>query len=99
MAFGVNPETSLADDRQKREEAKRLVAAGIDPREQKRAVKDELAKEDMTFESVARKWHAVNKTRSEENSRRVLKSLEDNLFSAIGKRSIEELKTRDLLAP
>lgn len=29
----------------------------------------------------------------------MLKSLEDNLFLAIGKSSIEELKTRDLLAP
>ncbi|AHW95850.1 tyrosine-type recombinase/integrase [Enterobacter asburiae] len=99
MAFGVYPETSLADARQKREEARRLVAAGIDPREHKRAVKEEQAKEVITFESVARDWHATNKKWSEEHSRRVLKSLEDNLFLAIGKRSIEELKTRDLLAP
>ncbi|HCL5273342.1 TPA: integrase arm-type DNA-binding domain-containing protein [Salmonella enterica] len=99
MAFGVYPETSLADARQKREEARRLVAAGIDPREHKRVVKEEQAKEAITFESVAREWHATNKKWSEEHSRRVLKSLEDNLFSAIGKRSIEELKTRDLLAP
>lgn len=99
MAFGVYPETSLADARQKREEARRLVAAGIDPREHKRVVKQELAKEAVTFESVAREWHTANKKWSEEHSRRVLKSLEDNLFSAIGKRSIEELKTRDLLAP
>lgn len=99
MAFGVYPETSLADARQKREEARRLVAAGIDPREHKRVVKEEQAKEAVTFESVAREWHAANKKWSEEHSRRVLKSLEDNLFSAIGKRSIEELKTRDLLAP
>lgn len=99
MAFGVYPETSLADARQKREEARRLVATGIDPREHKRAAKEEQAKENITFESVAREWHAANKKWSEEHSRRVLKSLEDNLFSAIGKRSIEELKTRDLLAP
>lgn len=99
MAFGVYPETSLADARQKREEARKLVAAGIDPREHKRAVKEEQAKGNITFESVAREWHAANKKWSEEHSRRVLKSLEDNLFSAIGKRSIEELKTRDLLAP
>lgn len=99
MAFGVYPETSLADARQKREEARRLVAAGIDPREHKRAVKEELAKESITFEFVAREWHATNKKWSEEHSRRVLKSLEDNLFHAIGKRSIDELRTRDLLAP
>ncbi len=61
--------------------------------------KEEQAKEVITFESVARDWHATNKKWSEEHSRRVLKSLEDNLFHAIGKRSIEELSTRDLLAP
>ncbi|HBH7008176.1 TPA: tyrosine-type recombinase/integrase [Citrobacter freundii] len=99
MAFGVYPETSLADARQKREEARKLVAAGIDPREHKRVVKEEQAKEAVTFESVAREWHATNKKWSEDHSRRVLKSLEDNLFPAIGKRNIEVLKTRDLLAP
>lgn len=83
----------------KREEARRLVAAGIDPREHKRAVKEEQAKEAITFESVAREWHATNKKWSEEHSRRVLKSLEDNLFSAIGRRSIEELKLVTCLHP
>ncbi|MFB5938983.1 tyrosine-type recombinase/integrase [Citrobacter freundii] len=99
MAFGVYPETSLADARQKREEARRLVAAGVDPREHKRAVKEEQAKEVITFESVARDWHASNQKWSESHSARVLKSLEDNLFDAIGKRNIAELKTRDLLIP
>lgn len=99
MAFGVYPETSLADARQKREEARRLVAAGVDPREHKRAVKEEQAKEAITFESVARDWHASNQKWSESHSARVLKSLEDNLFDAIGKRNIAELKTRDLLIP
>lgn len=99
MAFGVYPETSLADARQKREEARRLVAAGVDPREHKRAVKEEQAKEVITFELVARDWHASNQKWTESHSGRVLKSLEDNLFDAIGKRNITELKTRDLLIP
>ena len=99
MAFGVYPETSLADARQKREEARRLVAAGVDPREHKRAEKEEQVKEVITFESVARDWHASNQKWSESHSGRVLKSLEDNLFDAIGKRNIAELKTRDLLIP
>ena len=99
MAFGVYPETSLADARQKREEARRLVAAGVDPREHRRAVKEEQAKEVITFESVARDWHASNQKWSESHSGRVLKSLEENLFDAIGKRNIAELKTRDLLIP
>lgn len=99
MAFGVYPETSLADARHKREAARKLVASGIDPREQKRAVKEELAKEVFTFEVVAREWHATNKKWSKDHSNRVLKTLEDFLFPAIGKHNITELKTRDLLAP
>ena len=99
MAFGVYPETSLADARQKREDARKLVAADIDPREQKRAVKEEQAKESITFESVAREWHGANKKWSEDHSRRVLKSLEKNLFPTLGKRSIDSFSTRDLLVP
>ena len=99
MAFGVYPEVSLADARKKREEAMKLVAAGIDPREHKRAVKEEQAKEIITFEKVARDWLAVNQKWSEDHAERVKKSLEDNVFPAIGTRNIAELSNRGLLLP
>ncbi|EKT1612256.1 integrase arm-type DNA-binding domain-containing protein [Salmonella enterica] len=99
MAFGVYPEVSLADARQKRDAARKLVAAGIDPREQKRAEKAEQEKAIFTFEKVAREWLATNQKWSEDHANRVKKSLEDNIFPAIGARNIAELGTRDLLAP
>ncbi|NUC56461.1 integrase arm-type DNA-binding domain-containing protein [Escherichia coli] len=99
MAFGVYPDVSLADARKKREEARKLVAAGIDPREHKRAVKEEQAKEIITFEKVAREWLVTNQKWSEDHVHRVKKSLEDNIFPAIGARNIAELGTRDLLIP
>ncbi|EMJ4841334.1 integrase arm-type DNA-binding domain-containing protein [Morganella morganii] len=99
MAFGVYPEISLADARERRDSARKQVALGIDPREHKKALKEEQLKEFNTFEKVARDWHATNKKWSEGHSHRVLKSLEDNIFAAIGKRNIAELKTRDLLEP
>lgn len=71
MAFGVYPEISLANARQKREEARKLVAAGIDPREHKRALKEEQAKEIITFEKVAREWLATNQKWSEDHANRV----------------------------
>jgi hypothetical protein len=98
MAFGVYPEISLADARKKREEARKLVAAGIDPREQT-CMKEEQAKEIITFEKVAREWLATNQKWSEDHANRVKKSLEDNIFPAIGTRNIAELGTRDLLIP
>ncbi len=53
----------------------------------------------ITFEVVARDWHARNQKWSVSHSARVLKKLGDNLFADIGKRDIADLKTRDLLIP
>lgn len=99
LALGVYPDVSLADARQRRDVARKQVAAGIDPNEQKKADKVEKLNEANTFEAIARDWHATNKKWSESHSARVLKSLSDNLFPAIGNRNITDLKTRDLLDP
>ncbi|HCM9564355.1 TPA: integrase arm-type DNA-binding domain-containing protein [Enterobacter hormaechei subsp. steigerwaltii] len=99
LALGKYPEVSLADARARRDEARRLLANGVDPSENKKAVKVEQEQEAITFEAVARDWHASNQKWSASHSARVLKSLEDNLFVAIGNRNIAELKTRDLLVP
>lgn len=98
LALGVYPDVSLADARARRDDARKLLANGIDPGDKKKNDKIEQ-EEARTFEQLAIEWHATNKKWSEEHSRRVLKSLEDNLFRAIGKRNIADLKTRDLLAP
>ena len=99
LALGKYPEVSLADARARRDEARKLLANDVDPSENKKAVKVEQEQEAITFEVVARDWHASNQKWSASHSARVLKSLEDNLFAVIGKRNIAELKTRDLLVP
>ncbi|QIE98386.1 integrase arm-type DNA-binding domain-containing protein [Pantoea stewartii] len=99
LALGKYPEVSLADARARRDEARKLLANSVDPSENKKAVKVEQEQEAITFEVVARDWHASNQKWSASHSARVLKSLEDNLFAAIGNQNIAELKTRDLLIP
>ncbi|MBK5073633.1 integrase arm-type DNA-binding domain-containing protein [Budviciaceae bacterium CWB-B4] len=99
LALGVYPEVSLADARQKRDEARKLVAVGTDPNEHKRAVKAELEDEAKTFEAVARAWHSENKKWSALHSERILKGLEEHLFPSLGSIHIADLKTKDLLAP
>ncbi|HCM5084296.1 TPA: integrase arm-type DNA-binding domain-containing protein [Klebsiella aerogenes] len=99
LALGKYPEVSLADARARRDEARKLLANGVDPSENKKAVKVEQEQEAITFEVVAREWHTSNQKWSASHSARVLKSLEDNLFTAIGNQNIAELKTRDLLIP
>lgn len=99
LALGVYPMVSLGEARRKRDEAKKLVSDGIDPSEKKKADKIEHS-EALTFEAVARDWHTACKRKwSDSHSERVLKSMEDGLFTAIGKRKISELNTRELIAP
>lgn len=98
LALGVYPEITLADARVRRDEARKLLANGVDPGDKKKNDKVEQSKA-RTFKEVAIEWHGTNKKWSEDHAHRVLKSLEDNLFAALGERNIAELKTRDLLAP
>lgn len=98
LALGVYPETTLAVAREKRAQAKQLLAEGVDPSEKKK--QDSLEEKSGTsFEEVARAWHADNKKWSESHRERVLQSLVSNIFPAIGKVNIKDLNTRDLLLP
>ncbi|EBV8363759.1 integrase arm-type DNA-binding domain-containing protein [Salmonella enterica] len=98
LALGVYPDVSLSDAREKRDAARKLIAEGIDPCEQKRANKS-LPDTAQTFETVAQQWHRSNKKWSESHSEKVLKSLETHVFPLIGSRDITSLKTPDLLLP
>ena len=98
LALGVYPTTTLAAAREKRAQAKKMLAANIDPGEQKKQDQFEQSNGD-SFEEVARAWHANNKKWSEAHSARILQSLAMDVFPTIGKASIKDLKTRDLLVP
>lgn len=98
LALGVYPEISLATARLRRDEARKLIANNIDPSEKRKSEKVE-EKGLLTFETVARDWHSSNRTWSDSHRTTVLNSLITHLFPVIGKRSITELKTRDLLLP
>lgn len=98
LALGVYPTTTLAAAREKRASAKQLLAAGVDPGEQKKQEQFEQ-RNGTSFEDVARAWHANNKKWSDSHRERVLQSLVADIFPAIGQTSIKDLKTRDLLAP
>jgi hypothetical protein len=53
LAFGVYPDVPLKDAREKRDEARRKIAAGIDPGAERKATKTAQAE---TFEAIAREW-------------------------------------------
>ena len=60
LGLGIFPDVSLADARQRRDDARRLVAQGVDPSEQRKALKAAAAEaEDNTFAAVAARWQEL----------------------------------------
>ena len=63
LSFGTYPEITLADARQRRDEARKILANGTDPGEAKKALKAaEKERAAHTFEVVARDWFEKWKT-------------------------------------
>ena len=57
LSLGVYPETSLKDARDRRDQCRKLLAAGIDPSQHRKAVKTSNAERAAnSFEVVAREW-------------------------------------------
>jgi integrase len=96
LAIGAYPDLSLAKARERREEARRLLADRIDPSARKKA--ERLAQAD-TFESVAREWLELQRQGlSEKTFLRKLGWLEDFLFPYLGRHPIAKITAPDLLA-
>ncbi len=83
LAFGVRPTVTLAQARAKRDEAKKLLVQGIDPKAEQKETKAENSGA-YTFETIAREWHESNKRWGEEHRSRVLRYLELYIFPYSG---------------
>ena len=99
MTFGPYPDVSLADAREKRSSARRLLGEGIDPAkhrdEQRRTAS---AMDANTFEKLAREWHGVKtKSWSPAYARNVLHRLEMDIFPGLGKIAIEQITHRQVI--
>ncbi|MEE9913540.1 MAG: integrase arm-type DNA-binding domain-containing protein [Deltaproteobacteria bacterium] len=98
LALGSYPEISLLDARQRREDARKLLANGIDPGAVRKAQKQANIQETETFEVIAREWH--NKfmtTWKRSHYERVLSRLERDVFPHLGKSPIAQIKAPELL--
>lgn len=99
LSMGTYPEISLADARQRRDEARRQIAHSIDPGAVRKAQKQADTKETETFEVIAREWHAKFKPSwTEGHATTIMSRLERDLFPWLGKRPIAEIKAPELLA-
>ncbi len=100
LALGSYPQITLADARQRREDAKKLLANGVDPGEAKKAKKAAQGEQDAnSFEVIAREWHSkFAHMWVASHAQHKLERLEKNVFPWIGKRPIKEITAPDVLA-
>lgn len=100
MSLGTYPNVALADARTARDEAKKLIAGGIDPAEVRKAKKREIeSRFGNTFEGIAREWYEKRFDRwSPSYAEEMIETFEKDVFPYIGSRPIAEIKPMELLA-
>ncbi len=100
LSFGTYPDISLKDARDRRDEARKQLAADIDPGEHRKAMKTTLAvRGENSFEIVAREWFAkYSPNWAAGHSDKIIRRLERDIFPWLGGRPIAEITAPDLLA-
>ncbi|MEJ5059259.1 MULTISPECIES: tyrosine-type recombinase/integrase [unclassified Pseudomonas] len=99
MGLGAYPSVTLAKARERREDARRLLADGIDPTTHKQDEKRAQAAHVHTFEELAREWYAYNSPRwAPATAAKALQYLEADILSVIGPRPLQEITRPELVA-
>ncbi|KMV71622.1 integrase [bacteria symbiont BFo1 of Frankliniella occidentalis] len=99
ISFGVYGEVSLAEARRKRDEARSMLAKGINPSDARKAEKLALRfSHEHNFEAVAREWHSSKQsTWSMGYAKEVLGCLERDIFPYVGHRPVDQIEPLELL--
>lgn len=99
LSLGQWPDLSLADARSKRDEARRVLALGIDPSHQRKIdmAKARIAEND-SFKSVAVEWIAKNEREGmAEITLSKIRWLLDKAYPKIGNRPIAQITAHEVL--
>ena len=100
LALGVYPDVSLADARERRDQARKVLAAGNDPSDVKKEVKRlTVLNQENTFEAIAREWHEKRKHEWKPHyAGEVLHRLETHILPKLGKRPIADIEAAEFLS-
>ena len=99
LSLGVYPDVSLKGARERRDEARRLLAQGIDPATVRKNEKSQVVAEGETFERIAREWWAKFKPSwTTSHADKIMRRFERDIFPWMGNRPIREINAPELLA-
>jgi len=102
LSFGTYPDVSLSDARNRRDDARKLLAKEppVDPSEHRKTQK--ISRDNVStnsFEAVASEWIASHmKDKSESHRERTARRFEVYVFPWVGAKPISEIAAPDLLA-
>ena len=99
LALGVYPAVSLAEARESRDIAKKMIKAGEDPCfAKKEGRRKKVLNAENTFKAVATEWHKAHLARWSENyGKEIIHRLEQDVFPHIGNRPIADISPMELL--
>ena len=99
LAIGVYPDVSLKQAHDRRDDARKLLADGIDPAQARKVEKREKKIRSVnTFEAIAREWHTKHlHTWVPKRAERILSAFERDVFPMVGTKPIAEVEPPDIL--
>ncbi|HDS9639572.1 TPA: tyrosine-type recombinase/integrase [Klebsiella aerogenes] len=99
LTFGPYPEVTLADARQRRHKARTLLTKDIDPYTHQQSLRRQaLEAQSNTFKIVAGQWLQLKKSSiTADYASDIWRSLEKDIFPAIGEISITDIKAPTLV--
>ena len=99
LSLGVYPDVSLKQARERRDDARKLVADGVDPSENRKATKAARAdRAGNSFEVVAREWLSkYSNNWGDDHRQRIIRRLERDIFPWVGKNPIDGVSAPELL--
>lgn len=99
LALGAYPDLSLAEAREKRDAARKLIAHDSDPSETKKAIQAfKIEASANSLEVIAREWAASYfKNKSASHHDRTLRRIESYIFPWLGKKPISEITAPQIL--
>nr|WP_202633724.1 integrase arm-type DNA-binding domain-containing protein [Pseudomonas syringae] len=98
LSLGIYPAITLAQARERREAARKMLAQGVDPSAHKQQEKTAAAAQVLTMELLAREWYDYNRPRwAPATSSKVLQYLESDIFPVIGRQPASEVQRPELV--
>jgi len=107
LSFGVWPDISLKEARDKRFVAKKIIKEGINPIEEKKEIlkshnfiqEEEKLRETTTFNMVAKEWFSRQSLQwTERHTRGVLSSLNMHVYPDLGEMPISSILKQDIIS-